>query len=86
MDATFATTLVQWLQERHELLVVFRYPNAGGARDYELHSSIELREELESSMGRPVILGEYPPLLEDGPDVTSGYVPDKDGRIRPGAY
>lgn len=159
LDKAFQSTLCLWFQERDELLVMFRYPNAGGARDYELHGSVdsiaqrlsvvppqtsviafrnpqlqqrgtvtsdfiatamgsvpdgveflivetalttagshswfhnasgtshnELREELEQSMGRPVMLGRYPPWLEDGPDVISGYVPDGTGQIRPGAY
>jgi len=159
LDPQFAGTLEQWLGEQGELLVMFRYPNAGGSRDFEIHSSLstimkrlsevppqtsviafrkpqlpirgvstpalveaalaripdgteflivetvltthgrhswyrnasgeshaELREELESSAGRPVMAGVYPPWLEDGPDVVSGYVPDKSGRIKPGAY
>lgn len=159
LDPQFATTIEKWLCEQSEILVMFRYPNAGGARDFEIHSSLptimrrlsevppqtsviafrkpqlpirgsstpalvevalaripdgteflivetvlttygkrswyhnasgeshaELREELESSAGRQVMVGEYPPWLEDGPDVVSGYVPDKDGRIKPGAY
>ena len=158
-DQAFVSTLGVWLQERSELLVMLRYPNAGGTRDYELHSSIasitsrlstvqaqtsviafrepqlqlrgtvtgdfinlalasipdgteflivetalttygahswyrnaagtnhsELREELEACMERPVILGPYPPWIEDGPDVISGYVPDAAGMIKPGAY
>jgi hypothetical protein len=56
------------------------YHNISG----ETHA--ELREELESSAGRPVMVGEYPPWLEDGPDIVSGYVPDASGRIKPGAY
>ncbi len=159
LDASFATTLRQWFHEQDELLVMLRYSNAGGSRDYELHSSFEsiakrlatvppqtsvivfrdpqlqlrgvvtdefvakalasipdgveflfvetalttfgtkswyhnasgnrqseLREELEASMGRPVMLGRYPPWLVDGPDVVSGYVPDAAGLIKPGAY
>lgn len=159
LETSFASTLVAWLEERDEILIMLRYPFAGGARDYELHSSIvsiakrlsevpaqtsviafrepqlplrgvvtpgfvnlvlatipdgeeflvvettpttmglhswyrnaggqwhsELREELEGSMGKPVLLGRYPPWLEDGPDVISGYVPDSAGRISPGAY
>jgi hypothetical protein len=159
LDAEFQSTIALWLQERGEILVMFRYPNAGGARDYELHDSVdsimrrlsvlpsqtsviafrhpqlqqrgtvtrdfiatamdfipdgveflvvetalttagsqswfhnasgssrsELREELEQSMGRPVMLGRYPPWLQDGPDVISGYVPNQFGQITPGAY
>jgi len=56
------------------------YRNASGT------SHGELREELESSAGRPVMVGEYPPWLEDGPDVISGYVPNRFGLVRPGAY
>ena len=155
----FIATVEQWLSQRGEILVIFRYPNAGGARDYELHRSLhtlkerlssvpsqtsviafqqtqlplrgvvdsafidaalafipngnefllvetvlttygkaswyrnasgmmhsELKEELEESLGRPVLLGAYPPWLHDGPSVISGYVPDSDGRIQPGAY
>jgi hypothetical protein len=46
----------------------------------------ELRESLESSRGKPVAVGEYPPWLEDSPDVISGYVPAEDGRVRRGVY
>jgi hypothetical protein len=159
LDPSFASTLEKWLREQSELLIMFRYPNAGGAKDFEIHSSLstiiarlsevpaqtsviafrkpqlpirglstaelvqaalaripdgteflivetvlttygkgswyhnasgeshaELREELESSAGRPVMVGEYPPWLEDGVDVVSGFVPNQDGLIRPGAY
>ena len=41
----------------------------------------ELRGSLESSRGKPVAVGEYPPWLEDSPDVTSGYVPAEDGKL-----
>lgn len=159
LDPKFVGTVENWLREQKEVLVMFRYPNAGGARDYEIHTSLssimtriaevpaqtsviafrqpqlplrgiatpafaenalvripdgtefllvetvlttcgkaswyrnasgeshaELREELESSAGRPVMVGEYPPWLKDGPDVVSGFVPDKEGRIKPAAY
>jgi hypothetical protein len=46
----------------------------------------ELRESLEASRGSPVAVGEYPPWLEDSPDVISGYVPDEDGVARTGVY
>ncbi|MGC1649722.1 MAG: hypothetical protein WA741_28185 [Candidatus Sulfotelmatobacter sp.] len=46
----------------------------------------ELREALEDSRGRHVAVGEYPKWLEDGPDVISGYIPDRDGIVRSGAY
>lgn len=46
----------------------------------------ELREALEDSRGRHVAVGEYPPWLDDGPDVISGYIPHDDGIVRPGAY
>ena len=45
-----------------------------------------LRESLESSRGKPVAVGEYPPWLEDSPDVISGYVPAEDGKVRQGVY
>jgi len=158
-DQSFQSKVIQWLHESRELLVMLRYPNAGGTRDYELHTGhesiarrlsevpaqtsviifrdpqlqlrgivtgnfieaavahipdgveflivesalttygkhswyrnasgtthSELREELESCFDRPVIFGPYPPWLEDGPGVISGYVPDATGVIKPGAY
>ena len=39
-EAWFAGTLQRWLIDQRELLVMLRYPNAGGVRDYELHSSL----------------------------------------------
>jgi len=46
----------------------------------------ELRGSLESSRGKPVAVGDYPPWLEDSPDVISGYVPAEDGKVRRGVY
>ena len=158
-DPAFVASIRRWFTARDEVLVMIRYANAGGSKDYELHRSSEsiaariaslppktsiivfretqlpirgvvdralidralaeirdgeeflmvetvatvagprswyhsaagechseLQAELESSMGRPVMLGVYPPWLEDGPEVISGFVPDADGQIRPGAY
>jgi hypothetical protein len=45
----------------------------------------ELRESLEASRGSPVAVGEYPPWLEDSPDMISGYVPDEDALLGPGS-
>ncbi len=159
LEPGFREVVEAWLSEQPEILVMFRYPNVGGAKDYELHSSMstlsnrllnvppqtsviafrkpqlqirgvvtpalvtaalsaipggsefllveavptiagshswyrnasgethaELMEELESSMGRPILCGAYPPWLHDGPDVVSGYVPDQNGVVKPGAY
>jgi hypothetical protein len=36
--------------------------------------------------GSAVAVGEYPPWLEDNPEVISGYVPDEDGVVRTGVY
>jgi hypothetical protein len=41
LDPWFATTVAEWLKESSELLVMLRYPNAGGSRDYELHRSLQ---------------------------------------------
>jgi hypothetical protein len=46
----------------------------------------ELRESLEASRGSPVAVGEYPPWLEDSPDLISAYVPGEDGVPRTGVY
>jgi len=46
----------------------------------------ELRESLESSRGKAVAVGEYPPWQEDSPEVISGYVPTEDGKVRRGVY
>jgi hypothetical protein len=63
------------------------YGKASWYHDASGESHVELREKLESSAGRPVMVGEYPQWLDEhGPDVVSGYVPDKEGHIKPGAY
>jgi hypothetical protein len=46
----------------------------------------ELREDLTGKRGRRVAVGEYPPWLEEGPDVISAYMPSKNGDVKPGVY
>jgi hypothetical protein len=46
----------------------------------------DLRESLDNSRGRAVLVGEYLPWLRDSEGVIAAYVPDSDGVVRPGAY
>lgn len=71
------------------LLVETTLTTAGSAswhRDGGGTQHSELREELEWSLGKAVMLGEYPPWFEVSPDIIYGYVPDQNGIIEPGAY
>jgi len=52
----------------------------------ECETHEELRESLKALRGSPVAVGEYPPRVEDSPDVISGYIPDYDGFARTRAY
>src|ERR1051325_8215127 len=64
----FIGTLEKWLSEQPEVLVMFRYANAGGARDYEIHTSIEtvVRRLSEVSPQTSVIAFRKPQLQVRG--------------------
>jgi hypothetical protein len=69
------------------LIVETSRSTAGSAswfHDAAGESHDELREALEDSRGRPVAVGAYP--QDDGPDVISAYVPNRDGTVRRGVY
>jgi hypothetical protein len=158
-DPEFLATLARWFETEPELLVLFRFRAAAGARDYELYSSLssltakirglrpgtavtvfrerhlpirgivddallnrcveaipagaeyllvettasvagsltwfhhgtgeshaELREDLESSRGKPVAVGVHPVWPGSATDTLHGVVPDTDGVVRRGPY
>jgi hypothetical protein len=41
-SAHFLSTLRFWLEAQPEILVLIRHPNAGGAKDFEIHTSFEV--------------------------------------------
>ena len=90
VDDAFINECLSDIHDGAEFLVVETVPRTAGRHSW-FHSEAgetheELRESLEDSRGSPVAVGEYPPWLEDSPEVISGYVPDADGVVRIGAY
>ena len=49
-------------------------------------SRAELREALESRIGKSVAVGKYPPWQKESADVISAYVPTRDGKVKRGVY
>jgi hypothetical protein len=90
VDDEFIRSCLLQIQNGSEFLSVETVPrNAGNASWYHHEagtSHSELREALENSKGMPVAVGEYPPWLEESPDVISGYVPDATGKLTIGLY
>jgi hypothetical protein len=90
VDDAFIDQCLSVIQDGQEVLVVETVSRSAGRHSWfhneagETHE--ELRETLEDSRGSPVAVGEYPPWLDELPDVLSGCVPDEDGVVRIGAY
>ena len=90
VDDEFIRKCLHMIPDGSEYAVVDTVPTRTGQVSFFSFSAgvshDELRGSLESSRGKPVAVGEYPPWLEDSPDVISGYVPTEDGKIRRGVY
>jgi hypothetical protein len=90
VDDAFIDACLRKISDGSEFVVVETVRRTAGQYSWfhykagETHE--ELRESLEASRGRPVAVGEYPPWLENSPDVIFGYVPDEDGVARTGVY
>jgi hypothetical protein len=90
VDDRFIETCIRSIPDGSEFLLVETtrrvYGRASWFHDADGTTHAELREALEDSRGSAVAVGLYPPWLEGGPDVVSGYVPDEDGVVRLGVY
>jgi hypothetical protein len=90
VDDEFIGSGLKGIADGTEFLVVETVRTTAGRaswfHDEAGESHNELREALKDSRGRQVAVGEYPKWLKDGPDVISGYIPDRDGIVRSGAY
>ncbi|HEX7859682.1 MAG TPA: hypothetical protein VF773_05105 [Verrucomicrobiae bacterium] len=90
VDDFFITEALRTIPEREDyMLAELPSPSASESdwmrfRAGETHS--DLLEDLDDLRGTRVALGLYPPWLEESANVMHGYVPDKDGVVRPGAY
>jgi hypothetical protein len=90
VDDAFIDQCLRNIQDGSEFVVVETVRRTAGRYSWfhdeagETHE--ELRESLEAARRSPVAVGEYPPWLEDNPEVISGYVPDEDGVVRTGVY
>jgi hypothetical protein len=49
-------------------------------------SHAELKDDLEQSLGLPVVLGYHPSMSADPTEAVDGVVPDADGAVRAGPY
>ena len=90
VDDEFIGSCLHSIADGTEFLVVETARTTAGRaswfHDEAGESHNELREALEDSRRSHVAVGEYPNWLEDGPDVISCYIPDRDGILRSGAY
>ena len=49
-------------------------------------SQAELKDDLQESIGRPVVVGYHPSMSAGAPETVDGVVPDVDGVVRAGPY
>ena len=49
-------------------------------------SHAELKDDLQGSVGRPVVVGYHPSMSAGPTEAVDGVVPDTDGLVRPGPY
>jgi hypothetical protein len=90
VDEEFIAKCLSFIPADSEFLVLETVPRAAGKQSWFHHEAgethDELRQALEGLRGKPVAVGQYPPWLEDSPDLISGYVPNRDGIVRLGVY
>ena len=90
VDDEFINKCLAEIRDGSEFLLVETVPTTAGAYSWfhdeagETHA--ELRESLENSRGKLVVVGEYPPWWEESPDVVTAYAPDKNGVVKRGVY
>jgi hypothetical protein len=89
-DEGFIASCLSFIPDGSEFLVLEATRRAYGERPW-VHweageSHAELREALADSRGTLVVVGPYPPWLEDTDDVFSAIVPDVNGIVRIGIF
>jgi hypothetical protein len=90
VDEEFIRGCLVQIRDGSEFLLIEIVPRTAGRASWYHHeagtSRLELKAALEDSFGVHVAVGQYPPWLEDGPNVISGYVPDATGKTKIGVY
>ncbi len=90
VDDAFVTRCLDAIPEGAEYLVVETMASIAGTMSWFSNGSgeshVELRDDLESSRGKPVAVGVHPPWPGDLEDPLSAVVPDGDGVVRRGPY
>jgi hypothetical protein len=90
VDDAFIARCMSALPDGSEYLIAELERRTAGAGSW-WHSAAsvshdEFREDLDSSRGRLVAVGLYPPWLVDSEDVISAVVPDEHGVVQTGVY
>jgi hypothetical protein len=89
VDDAFIQACLAAIPDGTEYVVAETGLTTAGGQSWFHHASGtshgELRDSLERSRGKSVLVGEYPPFT-DSDAVVTAYVPDPDGVVRPGAY
>lgn len=90
VDDRFIESCLSMIPDGSTYLLVETAPRSVGGVSWLHHtdgeSHAELQEDLEDSRGASVVVGVYPPWIEDTDDVISAVVPDDQGRVNGGVY
>src|SRR5215813_282674 len=90
VDDEFIRKCLDYIPDGSEFLVVETVERSAGRAKWFHHSAgeshAELQDALERSRGKAVAAGEYPPWLQEAPDVISAIVPSRYGIVEPGIY
>jgi hypothetical protein len=86
VDDNFIAQCLSFIPDGTEFLLLETGTEAKGSDHVAGESHSELRGALESLQGCHVFVGKYPPCWDESPALISGYVPDKHGVVKIGAY
>lgn len=90
VDDDFVAKCLDNIPDKTEFLLLETDPQTTGGHSWFHHiageSHAELRRDLQESFGRRVAVGTYPQFWEEGPEVISAIVPDKNGAVTVGIY
>jgi hypothetical protein len=90
VDGSFIDRCIATIPDGAEYLMFETIPTVAGKHSWYHYGSgeshAELKEDLEQSIGRPVVVGYHPSMAVGPAEAVDGVVPDPDGVVRAGPY
>ncbi len=90
VDERFIKTCLAAIPEGAEYLIFETVETVAGKHSWYHYGSGEshaqLKDDLEQSLGLPVVVGYHPSMFVDPTEAVDGIVPDADGTVKAGPY